>query len=145
MLDVPNPPFRSGRYHLSGGRPTWYGSSSEEGAWAEFARSLPEGVDPSQFRRRLGHVEFDLLVLDLTSTELQKALGIRKADLVSDDLAVCQTLADLAAEAGFDAVLGPSAATAAESTLAVFDGAIAAKATQVRDLGGRTASTRIKT
>ena len=93
----------------------------------------------------MGHVEFDLLVLDLTSTELQKALGIGEADLVSDDLAVCQTLADLAAEAGFDAVLGPSAATAAESTLAVFDGAIAAKATQVRDLGGRTASTRIKT
>ena len=138
VLDVQNPPHRAGRYHRIGGRPTWYGSSSEAGAWAEFIRSLPEGADPAEFQRRIGRVDFDLVALDLASPELQRALGVKPAELTADDLTVCQTLADLAAEAGFDGVLGPSAAAAGETTVAVFGKSIGAKAAAVVDQGVKT-------
>jgi hypothetical protein len=135
ILDTPHPPFRSGRYHRTGGRPTWYGSSTEGGAKAEFARSLPPDVEASEFRRRLGRVDLDLVVLDLTNPELQRALRIDQSDLVSDDLETCETLADLAADAGFDGVWGPSAATPDVQTLAVFGTAIADRSRGVVDLG----------
>ncbi len=106
--------------------------------WGEFGRSLPDGVDPAQFRRRLGRVDFDLVLLDLTSPDLLGSLGIETADLTKDDLALCQTLAELAAAAGFDAVLGPSAAHEGETTLAVFGDAIRRTSSAVRDLGVRT-------
>src|SRR6476659_7168902 len=67
VLDAPAPPTHAGRYNRAGGRATWYGSSSETGAWAEFRRALPVGVDPGEFPRRIGRVEFDLKLLDLTS------------------------------------------------------------------------------
>jgi hypothetical protein len=139
VLDAPSPPFRAGRYHRAGGRPTWYGSSTEDAAWREFGRSLPEGVDPSQFKRRIGRVDFDLIALDLTSPELQTALGINPEDLTSNDLTVCQTLADLAADSGFDALLAPSAARRGNETLAVFGPAIRAGALKVSDVGIRPA------
>ena len=59
--------------------------------------------------------------------------------LTSDDLTVCQALADLAVQAGFEAVLGPSAAAQGETTLAVFGPAITERATSVTDLGVRRA------
>jgi hypothetical protein len=135
VLDTPNPPFRAGRFHRADGQATWYGSSTERGAWAEFARSLPGGADPSLFQRRIGRVEFDLVVLDLTSPALIEQLGLDRADLVSDDLTVCELLADLASAAGFDAILGPSAATTGDTTLAVLGSAIRDKARRVVDRG----------
>ncbi len=140
VLDAPNPPFRGGRYHRAEGSPTWYGSSTESAAWAEFARSLPDDVDSSQFQRRLGRADFDLLVLDLTAPGIQRSLGLRPSDLIADDLTVPQTLAELAAIAGFDAVLGPSAAAAGETTLAVFAPAITEKARRVVDRGVQDAA-----
>jgi hypothetical protein len=138
VLSTPDPPIWNGRYHREGGRATWYGASSEGDAWAELLRSLPDEIDPSEFPRRLGRVEFELLVLDLTSRDLQTRLKISNTDLTADDLAVCETLADIAAQAGFDAVLGPSAASAADQTLAVFGPAISSKSRDVRDLGVQT-------
>lgn len=141
VLDTPRPPFRSGRYHRAGGRPTWYGSSTEGAAWAEFARALPDGTDPTQFQRRLARVSFDVVALDLASPAVHRALGIEPSTLVSDDLEVCQTLADLAADAGFEAVVAPSAAAPRETTLAVFDAAIAGRSHDVSDYGVRTPPT----
>lgn len=83
-------------------------------------------------------MEFDLLVLDLTSVDIQMQLGIKREDLISDDLNVTQTLADLAAEAGFDAVVGPSAAFPDDTTVAVIATAIATTARTVVDRGVRT-------
>jgi RES domain-containing protein len=141
LLDVPDPPVRAGRYHRLNGRPTWYGSTSEAGAWAEFARSLPDGVDPAQFKRHVGRVDFDVMVLDLTDSDVQTRLGISRGDLIADDDAVCQALADLAANAGFEAVLGPSAALPDDATLAVFGDAIRARSRDVVDRGVRSAPT----
>jgi len=139
VLDAPDPPPGSGRYHRAHGRRTWYGASSERDAWAEFIRSLPGGADPSEFSRKLGRVDFDVLLLDLTSPDLQRELGVTDEQLTSDDLTVCQALADLAVQAGFEAVLGPSAAAQGETTLAVFGPAITERATSVTDLGVRRA------
>jgi hypothetical protein len=86
----------------------------------------------------LSAVDFHLIALDLTTGELQASLGLHPGDLTRDDLSVCQTLADLAVAAGFDAVLGPSAALEGDTTFAVFDGAITTKSTVTRDLGART-------
>jgi hypothetical protein len=46
-------------------------------------------------------------------------------------------LADLAVAAGFEAVVGPSAALATDTTFAVFDGAITTASSNVHDLGAR--------
>ena len=138
VLATPNPPFQAGRYHRAEGRPTWYGSSTEAGAWEEFVRSLPDDVDASEFQRRIGRVKFDLITLDLTSVELHKQLEIEGPGLMADDLTLCQTLADIAASTGFDAILGPSAAVTGETTLAVFGPAIESQSHDVEDLGIRT-------
>jgi len=114
-----------------------YGSSSESAAWAELLRN-PHGVDAREAKRRIGRLTFDVVALDLTAPETQRALGVTPADLTADDIEICQTLADLAADAGFEAVLGPSAAAPDETTLAVFGSAIA-RATDVVDNGVATA------
>ena len=142
MLSVANPPLGPGRYHRTGGRPTWYGSSSEAAAWAELFRHTRDPVAAAEMRRRIGHADFKVVALDLTSPELQRELGVKRADLTADDLAICQTLADLAADAGFEAVLGPSAASSDGTTLAVFGSAIADNATNVVDEGARTPTPR---
>ena len=122
------------------GRPTWYGSSSEAAAWAELRRHTSDEIDPASIRRRLGHADFDVLALDLTSPDLQRSLGLKPEDLTGDDLTICQALADIAAEAGFEAILGPSAAIPGETTLAVMGDAIGAKSRATRDLGIRSPS-----
>ena len=139
LLSVANPPLGPGRYHRSGGRSTWYGSSSEAAAWAELFRHTLDPIDPAAVRRRVGSAEFNVVALDLTAPDLQRALGVTPGQLTVGDLSICQALADLAAAAGFDAVLGPSAAVAGESTLAVFGSSITDKAGAVVDLGARSA------
>jgi hypothetical protein len=128
-----------GRYHRVGGTPTWYGSSSEAGAWAEFTRNPPAGVDLGSARRRMGRVTFEVLVLDLTDRSTLARLGITAGDLTSTDRRLCQELSAIAAEAGFEAVLGPSAAAPGETTLAVFGPAITDNVSRVDDLGVRMA------
>jgi hypothetical protein len=142
ILDVADPPRTDGRYHRKGGRRTWYGSSSRDAAWAELTRNPPQDVNWEEASRRIGEVSFDLLVLDLTNLELLSQLGLTATDLVVDDRSTCQALADVAADAGFEAVLGPSAAASGESTLAVFGSAIRDRATDVRDLGVHRAPPR---
>jgi len=138
VLDVADPPVTDGRFHRQGGRPTWYGSSSEGAAWSELSRN-PHGVDAREAKRRLGRVIFDVAALDLTDPSLRDALGVTLLELTSPEREVCQALADIAADAGFDAVLSPSAALSGATTLAVFGEAIRAKASAVTDLGVRTA------
>jgi len=138
VLDVADPPLSDGRYHRQGGRPTWYGSSSEKGAWAELLRNPPQGIDPREARRRLGRVSIDVVALDLTSARLLNALGLARDDLTSRDRRICLTVADVAAEAGFDALIAPSAADKDGTTLAVFGPAIHANAHDIVDYGVRT-------
>lgn len=61
----------------------------------------------------------DLEVLDLCDASVREQLGVTEADLVGDDYAVCQALAEQAAQ-HFDGLLAPSAALDGRQTLVVF-------------------------
>lgn len=144
VTSVADPPQAEGRYHRPGGLATWYGSRTERGAWAElFRHFLDDGVSPFEIRRRVGRVDARVIALDLTSKRILDALGVSVDDLIADDLAVCQELAGLAIEAGFEAIHGPAAPLERERTLAVFGTAIKSNLTDVLDKGVRRAPIRM--
>jgi RES domain-containing protein len=122
LLDVADPAVTTGRYHRTGGPGVWYASSSEDGAWAELFRHHEAGtVAASEVIRRIGRARVRRLrVLDLTDAKVREAFEVSLAALTSDDLAQCQRIAEYAQEAGYDAVLGPSAALEGNQTIAVF-------------------------
>ncbi len=121
FLSVTDPPLAEGRYHRKGGPPVWYGSSHERGAWAELLRHRLDPVDALHERRRIGKARVaELLVIDLTDVGVRDALGVKEADLKSDDYAACQRIAEEARVAGLDGIVAPSAAMKGEHTLIVF-------------------------
>ncbi len=139
-----DPPEGEGRYHRVRGTATWYGSRTERGAWAEFFRHfLDDGVSPLEVRRRVGRADAVVVALDLTSTRVQGALDVSVEQLIADDLTVCQDLAELAIEAGFEAIQAPSAPLERERTLAVFGPAIRSSLGAVLDKGVRRAPVRM--
>ncbi|MCB1255610.1 MAG: RES family NAD+ phosphorylase [Microthrixaceae bacterium] len=126
LTSCANPARGSGRYHRQDEPGVWYASNQEQAAWAELFRHFTEGgIDPFELRRRVGRVSVDVEVLDLTSSTVQKSIGINAGDLLSDDYAVTQDVAAAARDAGFDAVLAPAAALPDRETLAVFAHALA--------------------
>lgn len=144
VTSVADPPLTEGRYHRPGGLATWYASRTERGAWAElFRHFLDDGVSPFEIRRRVGRVDAQVIALDLTSKRILDALGVSVDELIADNLAVCQDLAELAIEAGFDAIHGPAAPLERERTLAVFGTAITSNLTDVLDKGIRRAPIRM--
>jgi RES domain-containing protein len=133
LVSCADPARGPGRYHRTGEPGVWYASSQEQGAWAElFRHFLDDGVDPFEVRRRVGRVSVDLQVLDLTDEATRSHLGVREADLVSDDCTLTRDIAAAARDAGFDAVLAPAAALPGCETLAVFAHALPAKVTAER-------------
>jgi hypothetical protein len=100
-------------------------------------------VSPFEVRRRVGRVDAQVIVLDLSSKRILDALDASVDDLVADDLTVCQDLAELAIEAGFEAIHGPAAPLERERTLAVFGTAIRSNLTGVVDKGVRRAPIRM--
>lgn len=83
------------------------------------------------------------MALDLTAKRVQDALGVSVDDLIADDLAVCQELAELAVEADFEAIHAPAAPLERERTLAVFGTAIKSNLGDVLDKGVRRAPIRM--
>jgi RES domain-containing protein len=82
--------------------------------------------------------------LDLTDAEIRDALGLTEDDLIADDYAVCQRLADRAREAGFEAILAPSAGLPEATTLAIFGDALSYRRTAVDDRGRRQPPIRMR-
>lgn len=122
VASFPDPARTQGRYHRFGGPGVWYASSREQAAWAELFRHVPEGgVDPFEVRRRVGRIHVDgLQVLDLTSPQVQAALGLDASVLGRDDYRLTQQIAAAAREAGCEGILAPSAALPGCRTLVVF-------------------------
>ncbi len=122
LLSFASPPVGDGRYHRSDAAGAWYASSKEGAAWIEFFRhTTSTELSPLEVKRRVGRVEVDRLdVLDLKDPDVLSALGIEEDDLIADDLALCQDIAEAAAALGFMAILAPSAAMMGEKTLVVF-------------------------
>jgi hypothetical protein len=74
-----------GRYHRPGGAATWDGSRTERGAWAElFRHFLDDGVSPFEVRRRVGRVDAQVIVLDLTSKRVRDALNVSVDELIAE-------------------------------------------------------------
>jgi hypothetical protein len=100
-------------------------SDREQAAWAElFRHFVDEGVDPFEVRRRVGAVDVDVEVLDLTDAKVVASLGIDATQLIADDYALTQALADAARTAGFVGIVAPSAALAGCRTLVLFGAGI---------------------
>lgn len=127
----------TGRYHRAGGPGIWYASSTENGAWAElFRHHEPARVSPLEVIRRIGRVRVTgLQVLDLTNARVREVLDISERELTDDDLTRCQEIADYAREAGYDALLAPSAALAGQRTIAVFSSAMRKLADELSHVG----------
>jgi RES domain-containing protein len=123
---VDDRPIYGARFHVAGGAPAWYASSTEQGAWAElFRHYLDDGVDPFEVRRRVARVRVDALrILDLTNESARHIIGITVEDLSSDDYGICQRIAQRARVHGLDGILSPSAALEENTTLVVFARAI---------------------
>ena len=100
-------------------------------------------MSPFEVRRRVGRVDAQVIVLDLTSKRILDALDASVDELVADDLTVCQDLAERAIEAGFEAIHGPAAPLERERTLAVFGPSIRSNLTGVLDKGVRRAPIRM--
>lgn len=66
----------------------------------------------------------DLDVLDLCNPSVRDQLDVSEADLVGDDYALCQAIADEAAQ-HFDGLLAPSAALRGQRTLVIFPAGMA--------------------
>jgi len=144
VTSVADPPKGPGRYHRPGGVATWYGSRTERGAWAELLRHfVDDGISPFEIRRRVGRADARVIALDLTSKRVQDALEVSEDGLIADDLTVCQEVAQLAVEAGFDAIHAPAAPLERERTLAVFGRAIESGLHDVIDKGVRRAPIRM--
>lgn len=123
LLDCANPAVVDARYQRRGQPGVWYASSRERSAWAELARhTLTPDLSPFQLRRRVGRVRvIKLQVLDLTDPDVRGHLSVSEEDLVGDDYARCQLVAEMARDAGFDGRVAPSAALYGHQTLAVFN------------------------
>lgn len=126
LLDTADPAVTAGRYHRVGARGVWYASSSESASWAElFRHQEADAVSAPEAIRRMGQARVrKLRVLDLTDARVCEMLDINASELVGDDLRQCQEVAQYASDAGYDAILAPSAALAGETTLAVFASAM---------------------
>jgi RES domain len=82
-------------------------------------------VDPFEVRRRIGPVRCESLdVQDLTDPVVRDRLDLDEADLTGDDYTISQQVAALGRQAGFDAILTPSAALPGYQTLVVFHRAV---------------------
>lgn len=121
LIACADPAVGPGRYHRTSEPGVWYGSSQEQGAWAELLRHfLEEGIDPFEVRRRVGRVYVALEVLELTDATVRAHLGVDESDLIGEDCTLTQSIAAAARDAGFHGVLAPAAALPGRETLAVF-------------------------
>lgn len=112
-----------GRFNPAGEFGALYLSREKGTAIAELKRRAARtGIDREELLPRvLLVVEAELQkVLDLTNPEIRSSWGLTAADLGSDDHRPCREVAHAAREAGYEAILFPSAADESGRNLAVF-------------------------
>jgi RES domain-containing protein len=108
------------RYHRAGETRPWYGALCECGMWAEFHRAFKSDMDPTEIVVWAAEASIEAHVLDLTDPAVQAALSITETELIADDYTVCQGIAMLAREWGFQGLLVPSAAERGGLNVVVF-------------------------
>lgn len=126
----PNPHRSPGRYHRAGSPATQYIALHPLGPWAEYLRyhdlRLPE--DSTELRLNMWALRLDLT--EVAEIGFENALDnfeIQPEDLVSDDHATCQALADrLRADSAMPkAIVVPSAALPGARNLVVLKARVA--------------------
>lgn len=104
--------LNGGRWNAPGSFEVIYTALDERAVAAELRRQLATArLTPASLRdRRLSAIEVDLQrVLDLRDPDVKDALGVSGDDLTTDDPAVPRSIGQQAFEAGFEAILAPSA------------------------------------
>jgi RES domain-containing protein len=105
-----------GRWNREGIYGCLYTALSAEGALAEYAKYLRGAAIAPQSSSPRDLVSLDLRVepvLDLTSPVVRRRLGVQLATITGnepEDLDACRSVADLARQEGYHAILSPSAA-----------------------------------
>ena len=114
--------IRGGRWNPAESFPTLYLALSMDTVVAEFYRlAARQGMPPENLLpRRVQTYGVELqAVLDLREFAARQELGLSDAVIAGDDPTLCQSVGDAAHDAGFEAVLAPSA-TGIGLVLAVF-------------------------
>ncbi len=117
--------LNGGRYNLPGTKGILYASFEKAVAVAEVAKGLTaRGINPDDY----GPDEWwayelevnSTRVLDLTNPRVLEALQITGASIVGDEVAVTRQIGKQAIEAGFDAIIAPSAARQQGNNIVIF-------------------------
>lgn len=120
-LGVPAP--NDGRYHRRGQPRPFYASTTSDAAWKEAARRIGEETVLLVEHRMSTVTVRAAPLLDLTDDDFLEDLRLKREDLIGDDVAVTQQLADRARNDALAGVLGPSAAEPedpAVNTIVIF-------------------------
>jgi len=122
--------LNGGRYNSPGTKGVVYASFRKPTAVAEVVRGLKaRGINPQEYGPDdwwAYEVELDLSrVLDLTDTRVLERLHVSAEALLASDMTVTRQIGRQALEAGYEAVIGPSAASPGERNLVIFLGAVA--------------------
>lgn len=117
--------LNGGRYNLPGTKGVLYASFEKVTAVAEVARGLKlRGINPMEYGPDdWWAYELELTssrVLDLTDPKVLERLQISAAAIVGDEVAVTRQIGKQALEAGYEAIVAPSAAHEGGKNLVVF-------------------------
>lgn len=107
--------LNGGRYNLPGTKGILYASFEKAVAVAELAKGLKaRGINPNDYGAdEWWAYELELTsnrVLDLTDPKVVETLRITRASMLGDEVAITRQIGKQAIEAGFDAIIAPSAA-----------------------------------
>jgi RES domain-containing protein len=117
--------LNGGRYNLRGAKGVLYASLEKITAVAEVARGLrTRGIDPGEYGADdWWAYELTLTasrVLDFTDQAVLQHLQINEAALVANDVAQTRQIGKQALDAGYEAIIAPSAAHRAGKNLIIF-------------------------
>lgn len=141
--------LNGGRYNLPGTKGILYASFEKAVAVAEVAKGLKaRGINPKDYSPdEWWAYELELTsnrVLDLTDPKVMEALQITRASILGDEVAITRQIGEQAIDAGFDAIIAPSAAHQQGNNIVILLTAAAqlpaVKASTPVDLSGQESS-----
>lgn len=117
--------LNGGRYNLPGAKGVLYASFEKVTAIAEVAKALQgRGINPEEYGPDdWWAYELELTssrVLDLTDRKVLERLQMTVAALVADDVALTRQIGRQALDAGYEAIIAPSAAHEEGRNLVIF-------------------------
>ncbi len=117
--------LNGGRYNLPGTKGVLYASFEKVTAVAEVVKSVKaRGINPKEYGPDdWWAYELELTssrVLDLSDPKVLEQLGVSAAALVADDVAVTRQIGKQALDAGYEAIIAPSAAHVAGNNFVIF-------------------------